>query len=113
MNSADLKERIKIYSLCTTATVYGDTHDEYMYNYTCRARVNYASGNRTVENDAIFYAVDREFIVRSYVPVHDTDIIVWNDEQWRILSIDRSKALNDIIIRTTKIEGDNIIFVED
>ena len=113
MKASDLKERIKIYSLRTTATVYGDTHDEYVFKYTCRARVNYASGNRTVENDAIFYAVDREFIVRSYVPVKDTDIIIWNDEQWRILSIDNSKLLNDIIIRTTKIEGDNIIFTEN
>ena len=79
MKAADLKERIKIYRLYTTATVYGDTHDEYKFNYSCRARVNYASGNRTIQNDAIFYSVDREFIVRSYVPVKDTDIIIWND----------------------------------
>lgn len=113
MRSGDLKERIKIYSLHKTATVYGDTRDEYIYNYTCRARVNYSSGNRTDDNGAIFYSVDREFIVRSYVPVHDTDIIVWNNQNWRILSMDPSKTLNDILIRTTKIEGDNIIFVED
>lgn len=113
MRSGDLKERIKIYSLLTKTTVYGDTHDEYSYNYTCRARVNYASGNRIVENEEIFYSVDREFIVRSYVPIKDTDIIVWNNEKWRILSKDHNKTYNDIIIRTTKIEGDNIIFVED
>lgn len=113
MKAADLKERIKIYRLYTTSTVYGDTHDEYKFNYSCRACVNYASGNRIIQNDTIFYSVDREFIVRSYVPVKDTDIIVWNDEQWRILRIDNSKLLNDIIIKTTKIEGDNIIFTEN
>lgn len=110
MKAADLKERIKIYGLRVTATVYGDTHNEYDFKYSCRARVNYASGSRTVDNDAIFYSVDREFIVRSYVPVCDTDIIVWNDTNWRVLSIDHSKQYNDIIIRTEKIEGDNIIF---
>lgn len=107
MNSADLKERINIYELTVTATEFGDTHDEYSFKYSCRARVNYSTGSRTVDNDAIFYSEDREFIVRSYVPIKNTDIIEWDNFLWQVLSIDKNKAYNDIIIRTTKIQGDN------
>lgn len=108
MRTGDLRDRIRIYNLVTSGTPYGDTHIEYHFRCTCRARVNYSSGNRTVDNDAIFYSVDRQFIVRSYVPVNDTDIIVWNDQYWRVLTIDHNKTYNDIIITTEKIEGDNL-----
>jgi len=104
MKAADLFYRINIYKMTKTATDFGEVrYDWNTLRTSCRARVNYSSGTRTVQNDEIYYAVDREFIVRSYVEVEDTDIIEWNGEKWRILSIDHNRQYNNIFIRTTKI----------
>lgn len=103
MKASDLRDRIEIWGQVQTRTASGAATITYEKKYSCRARVNYSSGQRTVTNDEIFYAVDREFIVRSYVPVIETDEIRWHDQRWQILSIDHNRDYNDIIIRTTLI----------
>lgn len=101
MDASDLNERIEIYRQVKTSTPSGASDIQYEFRCSTRARVNYASGNRTITNDTIFYDVDREFIVRHYIPVENTDEIRWNNQRWRILSIDKSREFHDIIIRTT------------
>lgn len=101
MKASDLNERIEIYRLVSTRTESGASNNTYEYRCSTRARVNYASGNRTVSNDEIFYDVDRQFIVRHYVPVENTDEIRWDNQRWRILSIDRSRDYHNIVIQTT------------
>lgn len=101
MNAGLLKDRIDILEQKISKTPFGDTRITYEPKYSCRAFVQYANGNRIVDNDEIFYSVDRTFIVRHYVPIVDTDMIVWNDKRWRVLSIDRNHQLNNIVINTT------------
>lgn len=113
MKASDLDKIIDIYELVLTETLSGFTNRKWKKKYTTRARVNYSSGGRTIENDEIFFMVDREFIMRHYVPIVDTDIIIWNDEKWRVLSIDHNREFNDIIVRTTKIIDEDIIVVPD
>lgn len=108
MKAADLFERIDIYELKITDSPFGDTKRQWKKKYSTRARVNYSSGNRTIENDEIFFMVDREFIMRHYVPIVDTDIIVWKDEKWRVLTIDHNRQYKDIIVRTTKIMDEDV-----
>ena len=103
MVSSKLRDRIDIYKEIKSETDFGETKTSYEFKYSCRAFVQYANGTRTVDDDEIFYAVDRNFIVRSFVPVYNTDVIHWNDQRWRILSIDRDYHYNNIVIRTTLI----------
>lgn len=103
MKASDLNERIEIWQAVTTRTQSGAAPVEYEYKCSTRARVNYSTGTRTISNDEIFYDVDREFIVRHYVPVVDTDEIRWKDTRWQILSIDRSREYHNIVIKTTKL----------
>lgn len=103
MKAADLKDRIDIYKQVETRTASGAATITWERKYSCRARVNYSSGNRILTNDEIFYTVDREFIVRSYVPVNESDEIRWDNKRWQILSIDHNIEYNDIIIKTTLI----------
>lgn len=103
MISSQLRDRIDILQQVTSRNEFGVTEISYEFKYSTRARVNYSNGSRTMDNDEIFYSVDRDFIVRSYVPIVDTDIIEWNDEKWRVLTIDKNKHYNNILIRTTKI----------
>lgn len=103
MRSGDLKERIEIWQQDTVRTSTGATDIDYTFKCSCRARVNWSTGNRTINNEEIFYSVDREFIVRAYVPVIETDEIRWDSKRWQILSIDHNKKFNNIFIRTTLI----------
>lgn len=103
MKASDLSERIQIYNQISTRTQSGAANLTWELKYSCRARVNYSSGNRIVDNDEIFHTVDRDFIVRSYVPIVDTDEIRWDNKRWQILSIDKSHDYNNIVIHTTLI----------
>ena len=103
MKSSDLKHRINIYKQHEEMTEFGRTNISYKFRCSCRARVNYLSGARTFENEEIFYSVDREFIVRSYVDIHYTDIIEYDNDYWQVLSVDKIHEFNDIVIKTTRL----------
>lgn len=103
MKSSDLKHRINIYKQHVDTSDFGRTIITYEPRTSCRARVNYLSGNRTIENEEIFYSVDREFIVRHYVPIEYTDVIEYDGDFWQVLSVDRIHEYNDIVIRTTRL----------
>ena len=104
MKAADLKYKIQIWRQNVETTDFGRTNISYEYKCSTRARVNYLTGNRTLLNDEIFYSIDREFIVRSYVPVENTDIIKFDGGDYQILSIDKIHEYNDIVIRTTLLQ---------
>ena len=101
MNSADLKYRIEIWQQTVSEGDFGRTNIDYEYKCSTRARVNYINGNREMSNDELVYTTDRTFIVRSYVPVTETDEIRYDNKRWIIISIDRIREYNDIVIRTT------------
>lgn len=105
MKASDLKYKIEIWKQKVTTTDFGRTNVTYAKRCNARARVNYLTGSRTIDNEEIFYSVDREFIVRSYVPVEYTDIIKFDGQDWQILSIDKIHEYNDIVIHTTRINA--------
>ena len=111
MKASDLKYRIKIYRQIVEKNEFGRTNISYDFKCSCRARVNYLSGNRTIDNEEIFYSVDREFIVRSYIPVEYTDVIEYDGDFWQVLSVDRIHEYNDIIIKTSRL-NDNVRMYE-
>lgn len=100
MKASDLNERIQIYQAIDTRTPTHAFDTEYEYKCSTRARVNYNSGSLTTSNEEIFYPVSRTFIVRHYVPVVDTDQIRWDNKKWQILTIDRNREFNNIVIKT-------------
>lgn len=112
MKAGQLRDRIYIYELKIERSPYGNTSRKWYFKCTTRAKKDFASGGRTTENEEIFYTVEREFIVRIYVPVVETDIIVWNDQKWRIISIDRSEKYNNTVIKTTKIMDEDVEIVD-
>ena len=103
MKSSDLKETIKIYEFIDGTTEFGRTDNYYQFKCQTRARVNYISGDRTMDNDEIFYSVNRTFIVRSYVNVAYTDVIEYDGDYWQVTSVDKIHAYNDIVITTVRL----------
>lgn len=96
-----LNEVINIYSPTSTVNEYGEKIQTYTLSYTTRARVVHTSGNRSNENNEIFYSYQKSFTVRSYVPVTEYDQIEYCNKRYRILTIDnRIKVQNDKVIIT-------------
>lgn len=103
MRAGNLKDRIDIYRKVDIRTASGAQDTKYEFKCSCRAQARYTSGSRNVENDQIFYAVDRDFVVRSYIPIELTDQIHFDGSIWQVLSIDHSKQYNNIYIKTTRV----------
>lgn len=103
MNSALLKDPVDIYELVTTKTEYGTIQTSYELKYSTRAFVRFNSENMTVSEGEVWFPITRTFIVRSYVPVVETDQIEFEGKRYRILSINKNKYYNNQEINTTLI----------
>lgn len=95
MKAGILKERIEIHEPRIITTEYGDSKTEYSLFYVTRANVKYNSGSRVTENDEIVYPHSKTFIVRHYVPVKEPMRIKFEDNFYRIISINSNKYYND------------------
>lgn len=98
MIAGRLNEVVKIYNVESTVNDYGERIEEYVLSMTTRARVDFNSSNRTNENDEIVYNYQKTFNVRSYVPVTDTSHIEWQEKMYRVLSVEKRREYNDIVV---------------
>lgn len=101
MNAALLKNPIEIHELVTEKTEYGTIRSFYRYKCRTRSHIIFNSENQVVSEGEVFYPINRTFIVRSYIPVKETDRIKWEDKFWKIMSINKNIYFNDIEIVTT------------
>lgn len=99
MNAGTLNEIIQLYRCVTYINEYSERTETLELKYTTRANVSWDSGNRSDSNDEIHYIYMKTFRVRSYVPVVETDTIVWQNTKYRILSIEHRRESNEIIIK--------------
>lgn len=96
-----LAEIIHILSPRFVVNEFGEKVQTYVETYKTRARVDHNSGNRSLENNEIFYWYQKTFTVRSYVPINEFDLIQYNNKRYRVLSIeDRIHDYNEKLIIT-------------
>lgn len=88
MRAGSLNKIIQIWSPTTTTNEYGEQVQEYKFKKETRAKVDYVGGQRTISNDEVVYPYTKDFTVRIYVDVQETDIIKYLNKKWRILSIE-------------------------
>ena len=98
MIAGRLNEIVSIYKPVQNINEYGEHVETFVLEYTTRAKVDHNSGNRSNTNDEIVYNYQKTFNVRSYVPVLDTYQIEWQGKRYRILSTEKRREYNDIII---------------
>lgn len=101
MNSALLKHPIEIYQLVTNKTQYGTISTSYELKYNTKAHIIFNSENQVVSEGEIWFPINRTFIVRSYVPVVETDRIKYDNKYWKITSINKNDYYSDCEINTT------------
>ncbi len=100
MIAGRLNEVVKIFQPQETVNEYGERTTEYVEEYSTRAKVEYNTGNRANENDEIVFSYFKTFNFRSYVPLAETSLIEWQGKRYRILTVERRREWNDIIVNT-------------
>lgn len=80
---------------------YGDQKTErWRKKFKTRAKVSYEHGERTNDNNELFFAATVKFHVRSYCDIKNLDRIVWLDNKYRILNIEYQRKLMMKVITT-------------
>ena len=95
-----LKEVITIKRAVIVKNDFGEEVETRSDVTTTRAYVKQSSSRRNEENGEITYDFIKEFRVRIYVDVRPYDIIIWNGQKYRILSLDKQKDLQQITLQT-------------
>ena len=98
MRSGLLTEQIKILRPEITRNAFGEQEEEYKEHYQTKARVLHNSGRRSVENGEILHSYEKTVEVWKYVDVVETDFILLDGKQYRILSIEDDKTQQKKII---------------
>lgn len=91
MNAGDLKEVVRIFKPSITKNEYGEQLQDYKEVYKTKSQVKYNSGNRNISNDEVITNYTKIFIVRHYIDVKENYIIEWNNQRYKILSIENNK----------------------
>lgn len=104
LRAGQLTERIEILTTNVVKNEYGEEETNYTHKFFTRAAVRQTGGARTEENSEIVYPYSKEFIVRFYHKIEDTDIIEWRGTRYRILSIDPDRTNKQLVIDAVKIE---------
>ena len=98
MRSGLLDTEVKILRPEITRNAFGEQEEEYKDHYTTKARVLHNSGRRSVENGEILHSYEKTVEVWKYVDVVETDFILLDGKQYRILSIEPDKVQQKQII---------------
>lgn len=100
MRAALLDSPIGVYKPKSIVNDYGEELLTYDLEYSTRARVLNSSGNRTYENNEIYFDYRKTFHIRIYHKIDETYRIKYNDKFYRILSIELNKQQQNKVIIT-------------
>jgi SPP1 family predicted phage head-tail adaptor len=78
---------------------FGATNVSWQPFKNTKARVTYNSGNRTNDVNEVFFAYEVVFTIRIYHQIDENMRIIWQGKKYRILSIERQKAQQQIVIK--------------
>lgn len=91
MQAGLLTDRIIIEKPTTQQNGFGANAIKWTEFVTTRAGVTYSNGNRANENNEIVYIYTVVFKIRYYHKVTEFMRITWNNQKYRILSIQADK----------------------
>lgn len=96
-----LTKPITILKPVSETNEFGELVQDYEFKYKTRARVLHDNGSRATENGEIFYPYQKTFNIRSYVPITEYDLIVFESKRYRVITIEnRIEDNNDKLVIT-------------
>lgn len=99
MSAAGLLNRqIEVYKPVSLTNTVGATTIKWTKAFETRANVRQTSMSRGQQVNEIFYPTSKEFIIRSYHHIDEFHRIKYQNNMYRIVSIERRREMNDILI---------------
>ena len=98
-----LNETLSFYKITETQTASGYKSTQEQYMFSCRAERKKNKENFVVDAGELFHDVLLTFKMRNRNEVEETNIVVYNEERYRIISIDRYQREGDMTIKIEKI----------
>lgn len=100
MRAGAYENKIRILKHVVERTESGSQEEFWKPDVYTRASLDYHTGSRTDDNHEVFYEYTITFIVHRYVKVEEFDRIMFNNKQYRILSIVDDRHGNHKTIET-------------
>lgn len=101
MKAGQLKYPIEIQHLVNRVNEYGEKTQEYVKVRNTRANVKYKTGDRNDINDELQLNYKVQFIVRRYVEIDDTTIIIFQNHKYRVEAYHTDYDYNNIVVETS------------
>lgn len=98
MQAGLLNRQIEVYKPMILTNDVGANTTHWNRMYTTRANVRQVSMSRGQQINEVFYPTTKEFIIRSYHHIDEFYRIKYENNFYRIISIDKRREMNDILI---------------
>lgn len=93
-------ESIDIMRYTSSPNGFGEIVKTLVKEYTTRAKVIHLSGSRTFRNDEIMYPYNKTFVLRYKSPITEDNLIKWQGNLWRVMSIDHDRDMMQTVVQT-------------
>lgn len=95
MRAGLLNEVVTILEPSITINEVGEQSTEYINKLTTKANVEHSTGNRQIENNEVVFNYSKTFKFRIYIDITELDRILWNNKQYRIISIEPNRQYQE------------------
>lgn len=92
MQAGLLNDTIELIECVTTRDAFGAEVQTWQSHWKGRARVQFSSGKRFNDNGEIFNTTTRKITVRKQVGVDVKMRVIYNGQQYRIITIDSRRS---------------------
>lgn len=105
MRAGELKKRIEILRPAVLTNECGEEEEELVSLYSVRAQVTYSDGSLSTSSDDYIVTYTVTFIIRNHIKdLNEKDIINYNNNKYKIVSIIPNEARQLITIKTELID---------
>lgn len=98
-----LTETLHFYEVVETQSVSGYKSTEEVFKLKVRAQRTKNKERYSVDADEIFHTSELTFKLRYRKEIKETDIVIYEDEKYRITSLDKFTEANQLTIIIAKI----------
>lgn len=98
-----LTETLHFYEIVETQSDSGYKHTEEVLKFKVRAQRTKNKENYLVDAEELFHTSELTFKCRYRKEIKETDIVVYEDQRYRITSLDKFKEGNQLTIIISKI----------
>ena len=94
MRSGLLNERLKVYAVTLTTSLTGEKVRTLTHSGTYWCRCLQSTQTLTTDDGRVIYDPNVRFELRRQIPIHDTDIVEYQQVKFVITAIDKNKNLD-------------------